>query len=147
MAKEYKFMFDRRFDEPEEEEKEEASVPAEPAERNVPDDIPAPVPSISEILDTLSEQVPDLNLETPVSETPQEEENQPTETPAPPPPPPPPLRRLPALPKRKCKPLATPPLKKVIKKDWKKDVKALGTKPCSPSKNNRRILWKKSLLY
>ncbi len=87
MAKEYKFMFDRRFDEPEEEEKEEASVPAEPAERNVPDDIPAPVPSISEILDTLSEQVPDLNLETPVSETPQEEENQPTETPAPPPPP------------------------------------------------------------
>lgn len=83
-------MFDRRFDEPEEEEKEEASVPAEPAERNVPDDIPAPVPSISEILDTLSEQVPDLNLETPVSETPQEEENQPTETPAPPPPPPPP---------------------------------------------------------
>lgn len=80
-------MFDRRFDEPEEEEKEEASVPAEPAERNVPDDIPAPVPSISEILDTLSEQVPDLNLETPVSETPQEEENQPTETPAPPPPP------------------------------------------------------------
>ena len=104
MAKEYKFMFDRRFDEPEEEEKEEASVPAEPAERNVPDDIPAPVPSIS-------------------------------------------LRRLPALPKRKCKPLATPPLKKVIKKDWKKDVKALGTKPCSPSKNNRRIRWKKSLLY
>lgn len=88
MAKEYKFMFDRRFDEPEEEE--QTPVPAEPAERSVPDDIPAPVPSISEILDTLSEQVPDLNLENPVPETPQEEENQPTETPAPPPPPPPP---------------------------------------------------------
>lgn len=87
MAKEYKFMFDRRFDEPEEEE----SAPAEPAEqRAVPDDIPAPVPSISEILDTISGQMPDLNVETPLPDISAVEESIPAEPPPPPAPPPPP---------------------------------------------------------
>lgn len=49
MAKEYKFMFDRRFDEPEEE------IPA------VKEDLSAKsvdgIPSISELLDTLNEQI------------------------------------------------------------------------------------------
>ncbi len=86
MAKEYKFMFDRRFDEPEEEE----SAPAEPAERAVPDEIPAPVPSISEILDTISGRMPDLNVEEPLPEQPPEDEEKNDEAPAPEPPPPPP---------------------------------------------------------
>ena len=50
MAKEYKFMFDRRFDEPEEEEKKPEPV----EESSIPTD---GLPSISQLLDTLNEQM------------------------------------------------------------------------------------------
>lgn len=64
MAKEYKFMFDRRFDEPEEE------LPA------VKEDLSAKsvdgIPSISELLDTLNEQIRNAAGQEQAEETPPE---------------------------------------------------------------------------
>lgn len=76
MAKEYKFMFDRRFDEPEEDDfAPETSDPAPavspsavPSETAEGSDVPAPVPSISEILDSLNGQVLTLDIETAAEE-------------------------------------------------------------------------------
>ena len=81
MAKEYKFMFDRRFDEPEEE------LPA------VKEDLSAKsvdgIPSISELLDTLNEQIRNDAGQEQAEETPPEpaqaESAVPADQPEPPP--------------------------------------------------------------
>ncbi len=81
MAKEYKFMFDRRFDEPEEE------LPA------VKEDLSAKsvdgIPSISELLDTLNEQIRNDAGQEQTEETPPEpaqaESAVPADQPEPPP--------------------------------------------------------------
>lgn len=81
MAKEYKFMFDRRFDEPEEE------LPA------VKEDLSAKsvdgIPSISELLDTLNEQIRNAAGQEQTEETPPEpaqaESAVPADQPEPPP--------------------------------------------------------------
>ncbi len=81
MAKEYKFMFDRRFDEPEEE------LPA------VKEDLSAKsvdgIPSISELLDTLNEQIRNAAGQEQAEETPPEpaqaESAVPADQPEPPP--------------------------------------------------------------
>lgn len=81
MAKEYKFMFDRRFDEPEEE------LPA------VKEDLSAKsvdgIPSISELLDTLNEQIRNDAGQEQAEETPPEpaqaESAAPADQPEPPP--------------------------------------------------------------
>ncbi len=65
MAKEYKFMFDRRFDEPEE------GHPA--VKENLSAKSVDGIPSISELLDTLNEQVQNTQLSSPLEEEEQPE--------------------------------------------------------------------------
>ena len=71
MVKEYKFMFDRRFDEPE----EEATADEAPLSSSAEAPEAGTVPSIAEILDTLTARFPEDMTPPLPEETPEPEEN------------------------------------------------------------------------
>ncbi|MGN0904664.1 MAG: FliH/SctL family protein [Alphaproteobacteria bacterium] len=81
MVKEYKFMFDRRFDEPE----EEATADEAPLSSSAEAPEAGTVPSIAEILDTLTARFPEDMTPPLPEETPEPEENEPPAPEEPPP--------------------------------------------------------------